>query len=342
MKEKGKSMNSVAGKARMRWLYKLFGGDGKQPAAYEINITKDGVSVNGSLLSTPLNMDGLTGIFGRPRYPRIAEGEDFKGSNNVAIWDNAGLYAIFKDDGTATLAVQLDFDRDWKPNFDMKKWRPASLFADSLLVDGVPYREADNLDRRSRSVMKKLGNWTAYLTEMENPQGKNHFWEAEFSYKAPRVSTGKYRQKKPDGEPLYFKNFNFKLAIVQSLMYDREFITPKLDAWDFAADFAEREIDVDSEGYEPIPEIRKYFRDLQIDSRLAAEVTELVLDGGNDIYTQICPFWDGEDDMYDIKAIEEAELVQFPNLKRITCDPGWIGKKARAALVSRGVEVGPA
>ena len=41
------------------------------------------------------------------------------------------------------------------------------------------------------------------------------------------------------------------------------------------------------------------------------------MDGGNDIYAQIYPFWDGEDEYFDLKRVSEEELSQFTNLKRI-------------------------
>ena len=52
--------------------------------------------------------------------------------------------------------------------------------------------------------------------------------------------------------------------------------------------------------------------------RLALEVTEIEMDGGSEIYTQLCPSWDGEDGAFDLNTITEAELRQFPNLKHIT------------------------
>ena len=42
------------------------------------------------------------------------------------------------------------------------------------------------------------------------------------------------------------------------------------------------------------------------------------MDGGSEIYTQLCPFWDGEDGAFDLNTITEAELRQFPNLKHMT------------------------
>ena len=42
------------------------------------------------------------------------------------------------------------------------------------------------------------------------------------------------------------------------------------------------------------------------------------MDGGNEIYANIFPMWDGEDDMFDLTAVTEDELKQFPNLKKAT------------------------
>jgi hypothetical protein len=205
-------------------------------------------------------------------------------------------------------------------------------------VDGVPYKELTGL-KKDVWMEKKLGNYKVIFAEMENPIGQNHFSSVDISYNAPRVSTGKYKQQKIDGEPLYFKNFNFKLAIIQALMYDKELLHPKFDVYDFAQDYVKREIDVDGEGYEPITEVKKWFRDLQIDKRLAEEVTELYLDGGNEVYMQVCPQWDGEDGVFNIANSDEAEFAQFPKLKKITNAMMTFSKKTIRMLEAHGVEI---
>ena len=42
------------------------------------------------------------------------------------------------------------------------------------------------------------------------------------------------------------------------------------------------------------------------------------MDGGNEIYMNICPAWDGEDDRFDLDEVTAEELKQFPNLKKMT------------------------
>ena len=150
----------------------------------------------------------------------------------------------------------------------------------------------------------------------------------ELSWQPPKPKqTHKYQLKKSDEPLLVFKNLNFKLAVVQYLMYDKGLLEPRFDAHEFAAEYTRRKIDIDSEGYEPIPEILRWFEKLPVPARLAEYVTELEMDGGDEIYTQICPFWDGEDNRFSVDSIAESELKQFPKLKRVTlmssC-PEWI------------------
>ncbi len=41
---------------------------------------------------------------------------------------------------------------------------------------------------------------------------------------------------------------------------------------------------------------------------LADKIESINLDGGNDIYTNICPMWDGEDDRFDLTKVSLEEL----------------------------------
>lgn len=53
---------------------------------------------------------------------------------------------------------------------------------------------------------------------------------------------------------LKFENFNFKLAIIQELMYEQEVLAPKFDAYDYCDKHG---IDIDGYYCEIIPEIRE-------------------------------------------------------------------------------------
>lgn len=120
---------------------------------------------------------------------------------------------------------------------------------------------------------------------------------------------------------LNFKDFGFKLAVINKLMYQDNLITPKLETQSFiekARGLNEGEgYDViEEEGYEIIPEIKEYFENLEITDSMVQDITELTSDGGDDIYLEIIPFWDGEDQVFDVKSAVDVKLL--PNLKKAT------------------------
>jgi hypothetical protein len=113
-----------------------------------------------------------------------------------------------------------------------------------------------------------------------------------------------------------FKDFNFKLAVIQVLMYDKAVLQPKFNLYDFVKHYEARKIDIEAEGYEVIPEVQQYFEALEIPSDLLNLVEEIYQDGGDDIYGNVLRFWDGEDDFFNITSIDDLKLL--PNLKKIT------------------------
>lgn len=117
-------------------------------------------------------------------------------------------------------------------------------------------------------------------------------------------------------EILHFDHLNFKLAIIQVLMYDLEVLEPSFDIYDFADQYSTEEIDTES--MEVIRPALEYFEALSIPKKYAEEVKEIYMDGGNEIYMNIIPQWDGEDETFDLNELSLFELQQFPNLKEAT------------------------
>ncbi|WP_161979923.1 DUF6892 domain-containing protein [Streptococcus sp. S784/96/1] len=60
---------------------------------------------------------------------------------------------------------------------------------------------------------------------------------------------------------LEFDNFNFKLMIIQELMYEQEVLTPKFDVYEYA-----KQVPVDFEAtYDVVvPEVKDYFEAFKI------------------------------------------------------------------------------
>jgi len=63
-------------------------------------------------------------------------------------------------------------------------------------------------------------------------------------------------------DPVQFKDFNFKLAVIQRLMYEQNVLTPRFDVYEFVERYTARHIDIEKEGYGVIPEVRRYFKQL--------------------------------------------------------------------------------
>ena len=116
------------------------------------------------------------------------------------------------------------------------------------------------------------------------------------------------------GTVLHFDNLNFKLAIIQVLMYDLYLLKPEFNIYDFADQYKGEKIDTDS--CTIIEPAMNFFKEMEIPKKFAPHVEMLYMDGGNELYMNIIPQWDGEDESFDLNEITLAELQQFPNLKK--------------------------
>ncbi len=137
---------------------------------------------------------------------------------------------------------------------------------------------------------------------------------------------------------LTFKDINFKLAVIQVLMYEKALL-PAFELEQFVKTYKKRKINIDKEGDEPIVEVLEYFKNYEIEERFANEIEILTLDGGNEIYMAIAPFWSGEEDYFDIKNTEDTK--QFPKLTKILDWGGEeidFGKKAKSATKTKEVK----
>lgn len=130
------------------------------------------------------------------------------------------------------------------------------------------------------------------------------------------IEEGRNNTNQTDEEFLDFDHLNFKLAIIQVLMYEEELLKPAFDIFDFAEEFSELDIDTDS--MDIIKPALEYFEKLQIPKEFAEHVKVIDMDGGNEIYMNLIPQWDGEDESFDLNEVSVEELNQFPNLEEAT------------------------
>ncbi|WP_270759697.1 DUF6892 domain-containing protein [Ruminococcus bicirculans (ex Wegman et al. 2014)] len=127
-------------------------------------------------------------------------------------------------------------------------------------------------------------------------------------------STENYNISAPQEDCVTFTNLNFKLAVVQELMYNMEILKPYFDIYDYLK-FKKSKAKTETE--KNIKAAIDFFKNLPVPQKLANELTEITMDGGNEIYGNIAPLWDGEDGRFDLDEISPDELKCFPNLRKI-------------------------
>ena len=296
----------------------------------KIILKKDSLTILGAVFTPPFTLSQLAEKLGPARIvlqngtrKSPITGRESPYTQALALWDELGLQGWLDEDEQTikTLGVRVAAQGEYavRQTFDGTVW-----------IGSKDYREASWKDFAGFAHTLKLGGFTVY-TRLPGPVSEEQSAQkaklealsamVQISWKEPEQKAAKaqkYKLSKPTEPVLTFTSFNFKLAVMEVLMYEKGLLAPKLDAHEFAREYSRRKIDIDAEGYEPIPEIRKWLEKYPVPERLAPEVTEIEMDGGSEIYTQLCPFWDGEDGAFDLNTITEAELRQFPNLKHIT------------------------
>ncbi|MEU3220365.1 hypothetical protein [Streptomyces sp. NPDC006971] len=131
-----------------------------------------------------------------------------------------------------------------------------------------------------------------------------------------------------------FRDFNFKLLVVEQLMYIDETLTPRFSIEDHmrarGIDDLHAYVEENDLEYQVLDEARAYFERLEIGDDLLASVKRLTFDGGNQVFMECAPVWDGEDDLFDVRSLDDLELV--PNLKR------FLGARSLTLTVPDAIE----
>ncbi|MFF2013285.1 DUF6892 domain-containing protein [Streptomyces sp. NPDC058195] len=138
-----------------------------------------------------------------------------------------------------------------------------------------------------------------------------------------------------------FRDFNFKLLVIEKLMYEDRTLTPAFsinellrargigDAQTYAFE--------NDLAYTVLDESRAYFEALEISEELLATVDTLLVDGGHQVYYECSPVWDGEDELFDVSSLDDLDLL--PNLRRISGaqDCGMGVPFTEEVLAARGI-----
>ena len=307
----------------------------------EINLQNNSMIINGTSLAFPLSLKDIEVVLGKPDRVVKKENKFIK-----YIYDKAGI--VFEHsfsinnhlkkcktyiDEEHLISTVFLYYGDVVKSMTGEKELPKQPCQAVVLSDGKsPYFFSD----RHRVGDFNLILWTPYGTNF-NGIAETITDTLSISYfpefKHERES---YKLKETDEEVLRFDNINFKLTIIQVLMYDLLVLKPYFDIYDFAEEFSEEEIDTES--IEIIQPALEYMMNLPIPKKYAEKVQEIDMDGGNEIYMNLIPQWDGEDETFDLNEVGVEELRQFPNLEEATIMSSNF-KQVKAVFDEAGIDV---
>ena len=293
----------------------------KKAKVLSMNLHGNSIDVLETSLNFPLSLKDIETVFGKPDRVIKKENKFIK-----YIYDKAGI--VFEHsfsiknhlkksktyiDEEHLISTVFLYYGDVVKSMTGEKELPKQPCQAVVLSDGKsPYFFSD----RQRVGDFNLILWTPYGTNF-NGIAETITDTLSISY-FPEVKHEResYKLKETDEEVLRFDNINFKLAIIQVLMYDLEVLKPVFNIFDFAEEVSE--LNIDTESMEIIQPALDYMINLPIPKKYAEQVQEIYMDGGNEIYLNLIPQWDGEDDSFDLNEVSLKELQQFPNLKQAT------------------------
>lgn len=287
----------------------------------EINLQNSSMIINGTSLAFPLSLKDIEAVFGKPDQVVKRDNKFIK-----YIYDNIGIvfqHSFEVKQHLKSCEVYIDKEHlistvflyygDVVKSMTGEKELPKQPCQAVVLSDGKsPYFFSD----RQRVGDFNLILWTPYGRNFNGiPETITDTLSISY-FPEVKHERESYKLKETDEELLHFDNINFKLTIIQVLMYDLRVLKPYFDIYDFAEEFSEEEIDTES--MEIIQPALEYMMNLPIPKKYAEQVQEIYMDGGNEIYLNLIPQWDGEDDGFDLNEVSLKELQQFSNLKQAT------------------------
>lgn len=120
---------------------------------------------------------------------------------------------------------------------------------------------------------------------------------------------------------IIFKDLHFKLWIIEELMYKQKLLTPKFELEKLAQEHTAREINREDDGYKIIPEVKKYFKNLDIPEDLLLKVKTIEVSYLSEVYNHLWPFCDAGcgDELLSVSSKMIDDLALVPNLNKIIC-----------------------
>lgn len=272
----------------------------------EIIIREKEISINGVELDQPCFLKDLEIIFGKSDAISVGE------KRTTHIWNNIGISSLIGNTNNAVIDLRIKLKKN-----ELKYIPSENCFEGDLLIDDKNYIQFFKVTKNDHIFKDfELGLFTGTACLSKDTGDIVAVMIEPIIPKKRKTKENKYQINKVENSVTEFQDFNFKLSVIQQLMYDMDLLKPKLDMHEFVECFEGKKINLSDYDYKLIPEIKEYLEKLPIPIDMLELVEEIYQDGGNEIYMNMIGFWDGEDEMFNIRSTEDLQFV--PNLKSIT------------------------
>ena len=297
------------------------------------------ISIDGKLLRFPMSYEEVESVLGEAS--RILEEE----WGTLYMYDDLGLFfesqgspkylkkqKAYIDESHSITSISLYVTDKQDLLVEMNSHNDPDYYPHSFFVGNVTFfgKKAENssLNRYmgcyepikiTPELKVEYGHIGAYVRgndEDQNYDGDVFLKNLIISFRPKRPkSEENYNLVQPKEDCLVFDSFNFKLAVIQQLMYELEILKPYFDIYDYKK-FKKAKWNLDTD--KNVRGAVNFFKELMIPQSMAEKVEEIYMDGGNDIYGNIAPLWDGEDERFYLDSLSEKEVKQFTKLRKMT------------------------
>lgn len=278
---------------------------------FNFQLTPDSFTINTIPVVFPILIEDLQAIIGN-------NFSTLKTKNNTLFtWNDLGI-VTFSKDGKNIETLSLELERETYDFSPTHTFAGTFTFNDEDIISYYHKYEEKHIKlfEGDTTGALVLNNISAWFDVREDKVKAIELSIYKPYNRAEGIPKDKYVIPAVDEEVISFTDLGFKLSVIEELMYTQGLLSPKFDVHEFAKWYADREINLDEEGYEPIEEVTQYLKDFPVPKRLAQKLTEIYQDGGNAIYMNLIPFSGGEEDYWDIESVADAK--HFPNLKKVT------------------------
>lgn len=304
----------------------------------QVEVLDNGVVLNGNLLTFPLSYEDIRALFGEARINVQSDnhfeyfydelGISFEGA--TAYLRNLKKQKAYIDDAhnITSMTLYVTGENVFAESKTEKRYIGGlkvlnqNMSRDRLYPYILGYGYNSEIKDEQGNMVRQIHMDIVLKVEDERKRkdipvydGDQILLDVYIGFKPERPKSDEnYNITVSDAPCLIFDTFNFKLAVIQELMYNQEVLKPYFDIYDYMI-FKKAHWNLETD--KNVRAAVSFFKELPIPASLAGLVKEINMDGSDEIYMQIAPEWDGRDERFDFRKVTKSEMEQFPNLKKM-------------------------